>query len=84
MISRQMRYQWVNTVSMRAKTAHVQELSALNFLCSKTQTPESGWNNLQSIPEKLVHLCHLAGDTEVDCAVADFHDETAADVGLNL
>lgn len=39
---------------------------------------------LQCFLEQLVHLRHLGGNAEVDGAVADLDDETAADVWVDL
>jgi hypothetical protein len=39
---------------------------------------------LQAVLEQLVHLGHLGGDGEVDGAVADLDDETAADIRVDL
>lgn len=39
---------------------------------------------LQAVVEQLVHLGDAGGDGEVDGAVADFDDEPADDVGVDL
>lgn len=39
---------------------------------------------LQSILEQLVHPGHLAGDGEIDGTVADFDNEAATDVWVDL
>ena len=40
--------------------------------------------HLQSIGKSLVHLGDLGGDTEVDGAVTDLHDESTNQVGVDL
>ena len=39
---------------------------------------------LQAVGEELVHLGDAGGDAEVDGAVADFDDEAANDVRVDL
>lgn len=49
--------------------------------------PSPTWKSilqLQNIGQSLVHLGDLGGDAEVDGAVADFNDETADHVGVDL
>lgn len=39
---------------------------------------------LQGVSKKLVHLGDLGGDGEIDCPVANFHNETSNDLRVDL
>ena len=39
---------------------------------------------LQGISEQLVHLCDSGWDTKVNCSVANLHDESSEDIGVDL
>jgi hypothetical protein len=38
----------------------------------------------EGISQKLVHLCNLGGNAEINGSISNFYDEAAHDIGIDL